>query len=169
MADRVVASDQDSAQDLYSVSLAPTLPPTSPGHTQFERLSTGVINGNGADVATFRRASSDGSRVLFETEERLVALTTSTSRKTSTNDWTASPPASPGARSTATGRSARFFAGASTTTPRRFLHHHRVAVAGDTDVAFDTYERSGNTTTQVTAGAINGNGAVDGVLGGLVQ
>ena len=63
----------------------------------------GEINGNGASDAYFSGASSDGSKVFFETAEQLVS--------------------------------------------------------GDTDSDLDVYERSGGTTTLVSQGQINGNGA----------
>ncbi len=91
-AEQLVSGDTDSSYDIYE---------RSGGTTTL--VSQGQINGNGAFAASFLSASSDGSRVVFETTERLAS--------------------------------------------------------GDTDSSSDIYERSAGTTTQVSKGEINGNGA----------
>ncbi len=88
----LVSGDTDSAYDIYERSGGTTT-----------QVSQGQINGNGAFAAFFAGASSDGSKVFFDTDEQLVS--------------------------------------------------------GDTDSSIDVYERSGGTTTRVSQGQINGNGA----------
>ena len=58
----LVAGDTDSASDVYE---------RSGGVTTL--VSSGPAGGNGAFAAVFRAASTDGSRVFFETSESLVA------------------------------------------------------------------------------------------------
>jgi hypothetical protein len=58
------AQDTDGVQDIYVAGEAPGL------------ISVGHINGNGAFPAQFVGASSDGSKVYFTTDERLVSADT---------------------------------------------------------------------------------------------
>jgi hypothetical protein len=66
-AEPLVSQDTDNSTDLYSRNL-------DTGTTQL--VSTGPDGGNGSFYPEFRRASADGSRVFFNTEERLVSTDT---------------------------------------------------------------------------------------------
>ena len=66
--EKLVAADTDAAADIYQ---------RSGGRTKL--VSIGQINGNGDFAPTFFRASANGSRVLFETTERLVRADTDSS------------------------------------------------------------------------------------------
>ena len=59
----------------------------------------------------------------------------------------------------ATSAASSFLAGASSDGSRVFFITDEQLVSGDTDTSFDIYERSGGTTTWVSQGEINGNGA----------
>jgi hypothetical protein len=61
--------DTDTAKDVFVRSGDKT-----------KRVSMGQINGNGAFDAAFVGASSDGSRVFFETAEQLVAADTDSAK-----------------------------------------------------------------------------------------
>src|SRR5215212_535557 len=50
--------------------------PARANHDVSALVSTGPAGGNGASGAVFRAASEDGSRVLFQTSEQLVAADT---------------------------------------------------------------------------------------------
>jgi hypothetical protein len=58
------------------------------------------------------------------------------------------------------------FAGSSTDGKHVFFDTKEALVPADTDTSTDVYERSGATTTLVSAGAINGNGAFDALYAG---
>ena len=66
--EQLVASDSDSVSDIYMRQ-----------GTTTTRVSVGAINGSGEFVASFRENSSDGSVVVFATEEALVAGDTDSS------------------------------------------------------------------------------------------
>jgi hypothetical protein len=61
-AEQLVGGDTDAVPDLYQ---------RSPGGTT-NRVSAGQINGNGPFQPSFAGASADGTRVFFETGEKLV-------------------------------------------------------------------------------------------------
>ena len=119
------------------------------------------INGNGAFGAGFHGASSDGSKVFFATDEPLVSGDTDSAPATSTSAPGAPRPWSPRARSTATAPSTSASRGASSDGSQVFFNTDEQLVSGDTDSSSDIYERSGGTTTRVSQGQINGNGAFD--------
>jgi hypothetical protein len=66
-AEPLVSQDTDSSTDIYSRNL-------DTGTTQL--ASTGPDGGNGSFYPEFRRASADGSRVFFNTQEQLVSADT---------------------------------------------------------------------------------------------
>jgi hypothetical protein len=63
--ERLAAQDEDNSQDLYRWVGA-----------SVELVSTGPTGGNGVPPATFADASADGSRIFFETSEKLVGADT---------------------------------------------------------------------------------------------
>jgi Tol biopolymer transport system component len=66
-AEQLVSQDTDTRPDIYSRNL-------DTGTTQL--VSTGPDGGNGAFYPEFRRASADGTRVFFNTQEPLVSADT---------------------------------------------------------------------------------------------
>ena len=68
-AEKLVAADTDSAQDIYERSNGTTT-----------QISTGPSGGNGAANVVFDRITRDGSQVFFDTFESLVAGDIDTSR-----------------------------------------------------------------------------------------
>jgi hypothetical protein len=147
-AEKLVSGDTDTRRDLYE---------RSGGTTTW--ISQGQIGGNGAfDVSGRFDASSDGSRIFFETSEKLVSGDTDSQadiyeRSGGTTTWVTQgevngngPFAAEGTNVTSDGLQFIF----TTEEP---------LVSGDTDGQVDVYERSGGTTTWVSQGEIGGNGA----------
>ena len=132
-------------------------------HPRVEHLSDGAINGNAAEDVFFVGASSDGSKIFFETDEPLTADDTDAENDVYERSGGATRRISVG---TVNGNGVFWagFAGASADGSRVFFETEESLVAGDTDTADDIYERSGGVTTQVSVGTINGNGAFDARL-----
>ena len=124
-----------------------------------------VAPATSAAYADFRGASSDGSKVFFHTAEQLVSGDTD-AYQTSTSAPGARRPWSPRARSTATAPSTPTSTEPPATARGSSSHTDEQLVSGDTDSAHDLYERSGGTTTLVSQGQINGNGAFDALFSG---
>jgi hypothetical protein len=153
--EQLVAADTDSAFDIYQFSAgAVTL------------ISAGAINGNGNNQAQFRSASADGTRVFFTTNEQLTA-----------NDIDAVDDIYQRAAGVTTRESATTFNGngafaatflaTSADGSRVFFSSSEKLQAPDTDASVDVYETSAGATKLVSAGTINGNGAVNVTFGGI--
>jgi hypothetical protein len=144
--EQLVSGDTDSSQDIYE---------RSGGTTTW--VSQGVDQGgSGPFDAGFVGASSDGSKVFFQTEEPLDSDDTNPfqdvyERSGGTTTWVSQGSAFTEA----------FFVGASTDGSKVFFGTYDQLDSGDTDSSIDIYERSGGTTTWVTQGEVNGNGAFD--------
>ena len=120
----------------------------------------GTINGNGAFDAFFSGTSSDGSTVFFRTDEPLLAGDTDTSREVYQRTGGVTTRVSKG---TVNGNGVfdASFQGATSDGSRIWFSTAESLLPGDTDAAIDLYERSGGlTTTQLSIGAINGNGNI---------
>ena len=128
-------------------------------------VSAGQINGNGTFGAAFAGASADGSRVFFSHRRDSWSPPTPTARRTSTSAPAARRPGSRPGRSTATAPSPPRSPARRTTARGSSSKPPNSSSAGDTDSSIDVYERSGGTTTRVSAGQINGNGAFDADFG----
>jgi hypothetical protein len=150
----LVASDTDSAGDIYE---------RSGGTTTL--LSTGPDGGNGSQGASFRGASSDGSRVFVETEETLVASDTDSSVDVYERSGGSTTLASTGPAG-GNGSADALFDGASDGGTRVFFQTAGQLVGGDTDSERDVYERSSGTTTLLSTGPAGGNGAQEAVFEG---
>jgi hypothetical protein len=147
-------------------------------HSVLVRVSVGQINGNANNTcgspatspcsASWAGSSSDGSRVFFDTTEQLVSADTDTNVDLYERSNGTTTLVSTGSTATCpiSGGCDAFFAGASQDGTKVFFHTKERLVAGDTDSKFDIYQRSAATTTQVSVGAINGNGAFDAFLTG---
>lgn len=148
------------AAGIATVALASNALSVAADHDLFRRISAGAINGNGAVAATYVGASADGTRVFFETTEGLVGsdsdLVTDIYERSAGTTKLISAGAING-----NGAFAASFAGASADGTRVFFLTSEKLVSADTDAAVDLYQRSAGTTERISAGAINGNLAVD--------
>ena len=147
--EKLTAADTDAAFDVYE---------RSGGATTL--ISTGSPGGNGPNDVTFHAISGDGSRVFFETDERLLAVDTDSEtdvyeRSAGTTSLVSTGPA---------GGNGPFFVafgGVSSNGTRVVFETDEQLVAADTDAFYDVYERAGGTTTLVSTGPAGGNGNLD--------
>ena len=147
--EKLTAGDTDSAFDVYE---------RAGGTTTL--VSTGPAGGNGPDDVIFHAVSRDGTRVFFETTERLVAGDTDSEadvyeRSGGTTTRVSTGPAG--------GNGAFFvaFGGISDDGTRVFFETDERLVTGDTDAFYDVYERAGGATTLLSTGPAGGNGNFD--------
>jgi hypothetical protein len=160
----LIATDTDSG------CVDQTGDPARPCRDIYERFNgtTTLVStgGNGTFDAAFGAASSDGTRVVFVTNESLLAADTDTvydvyQRSGGTTTLLSTGP---------NGGNGAFdagFAAASADATRVFIRTNEKLVASDTDSSLDLYERTGGSTTLASGGQINGNGAVDVFYRGL--
>ncbi len=145
------------------VLIAGSLVPGSPAAADHSVTDLISVGGNGAFNAVFEYATPDGSRVFFETSEKLVAADTDSNRDVYERVGATTALVSTGP----TGGNGAFdadFDEATTDGSRIFFRTAEPLVTADTDARTDNYERSGGSTTLVSAGAVNGNGAFDATL-----
>lgn len=147
--EQLVAGDTDSALDIYE---------RSGGTTTL--VSTGPAGGNGSADAHFKAVSPGGSKVFFETPERLVASDVDSAtdvfeRSSGGTTLVSTGPAG------GNGPSDANFQGASRNGDRVVFATAESMVPGDTDGRRDLYERAGATTTLVSTGPAGGNGAFE--------
>jgi hypothetical protein len=152
----LVAGDTDTAYDIYQ---------REGGTTTL--ISTGPAGGNGNFDAFPDDVSKDGSRVFFETDERLVAGDTDNffdvyERSGSTTTLISTGPTG------GNGMFDTFFHDISTDGGRVFFETDEQLVAGDTDSQADVYERAAGTTTLVSTGT-PGNGNFPAIFAGISQ
>jgi hypothetical protein len=142
--EQLVPADTDSSYDVYErFNNATTL------------VSAGQINGTGAFDAVFRGNSSDGTKVWFETREKLVSADTDNSIDVYERSGGVTTLVSQGTGNFNTTTDS-FFVGASRDGSKVFFSSYDSLTAGDTDASHrDIYMRSGGTTTLVSTG---GNG-----------
>ncbi len=145
--EQLVSADTDSEHDVYE---------RSGGQTKL--VSAGEINGNGAINAFYTGASSDGTKVFFETGEQLVSADTDSVQDVYERSGGQTKLISAG-EINGNGGNAAGYADASSDGTKVFFGTDEQLVSADTDSVQDTYERSGGQTTLVSAGEINGNGA----------
>jgi hypothetical protein len=153
-AEPLVAADTDASVDVYE---------RSGGTTKL--VSAGQINGNGAFGVAFEGASTDGTRVFFRTDEKLVAGDTDGQFDVYERSGGSTKRVSAG-QINGNGAFDAAFEGASADGTRVFFQTAEKLVAGDTDASQDIYQRSSGTTTRVSAGQINGNGAFNAFFAG---
>jgi hypothetical protein len=125
----------------------------------FERSGAAITTrsaGNGAFDATFAGAAGDGSHVLYETEEKVLAQDTDSDvdvyDSAGTTALVSTGPAG------GNGPIDAFFADVSDDGTRAFFTTTESMVATDSDSAADIYERTGGTTSLVSRGSTGGNG-----------
>ena len=135
----------------------------------FERSGAAITRrsaGNGAFDATFAGTAGDGSHVLYETEEKVLAQDTDadvdvydsagTTALVSTGPTGGNGPVD------------AFFADVSEDGARAFFTTAESLVATDSDSVTDVYERAGGTTSVVSHGSGGGNGAVQRIVRGRI-
>jgi hypothetical protein len=143
--EQLAAGDTDSVFDVYQRQSGTTT-----------LLSTGPPGGNGPHDATFRGSSLDGARIFFQTNEALSASDSDASSDVyQRSGGTTTLVSAPG-----NGAFPATFEGNSGDGTRVFFETRESLSAGDTDTFVDVYERSGGTTTLVSAGT-PGNGSFD--------
>jgi hypothetical protein len=139
---QLVSGDTDGVEDVY------------------ER-SGGTTTQLSLDTYDFVAASSDGSKVFFRTFEQLAATDTDNSLDIYERSGGTMTQVTQGQINGNGGYSVGHGANLSTTSDgsKVFFVTDEQLASSDTDSSRDLYERSGGTTTQVTQGQINGNGA----------
>jgi hypothetical protein len=153
---QLVAEDTDSYYDVYLRTEA------GGGLTQTTLVSVGPSGGNGPFNADLVAVSEDGSRVIFQTTEKLDPGDEDFSsqdvyeRSGGTTTWVSRGPEGGTASVAAT------FVGASADGTRVFFRTWEHLIAGDEDACFagqpeerpcfDLYERAGGTTTLISTG-----------------
>jgi hypothetical protein len=153
-AERLVPADTDNAVDIYE---------RFGGNTTL--VSTGPASTNTDDDAAYKGCSDDGTRVFFETDERLTSSDTDSEgdvyeRSGVTTTLLSTGPAG------GNGAVAASFKGASADGSRVFLETSEPLTTGDTDSNVDVYQRSAGTTTLLSTGPAGGNGAKDAYFEG---
>jgi hypothetical protein len=148
-AEKMVAADTDSAQDLYM---------RAGGTTTW--ISTGPSGANGSFSVVFDAISADGSRIFFDTSESLVSADSDAEfdiyqRSGSTTTLISTGPAG------GNGEHSPDFDGISKDGTRVFFSTDEILVSSDTDISFDVYQRFGTTTTHLSIGPDGGNGNID--------
>jgi hypothetical protein len=145
----LASTDTDSAGDVYERSGGTTT-----------QVSQGAINGNQDDHhASFVRASADGSKVFFFTDEQLASTDTDSSVDLYERSNGTTTQVSQGAINGNGANAINVGVFTSQDGSKVFFTTSEQLAATDTDSSDDLYERSNGTTTQVSQGAINGNGA----------
>jgi hypothetical protein len=137
-------------------------------HNTIERMSTGPTGGNGAQSAVFRGAAADGSRVVFQTPEKLVGTDTDAATDVYERAGGATTLLSTGP-SGGNGAFGATFAGISPGGARVVFRTAEPLVTGDTDAAVDLYERAGGVTTLVSTGPFGGNADFNAIFEAMSQ
>src|SRR4051812_48124587 len=110
-------------------------------HDVTERLSFGPTGGNGAIAANYRGISSDGTRVFFQTTEKLVSADTDSAIDLYERSGATTTLISTGPNG-GNGAFAATYSGASQDGTKVFLRTSEKLVSADTDNAIDIYMRS---------------------------
>ena len=129
-------------------------------HDLYRRVSAGQVNGNGPYDAYWAAFSADGTRVFFITDESLVAADTDGWRDVYQRFAGTTTLVSAGQINGNGGYYSDLVATSADGT-RAFFTTNEQLVSGDTDSTTDIYQRFNGTTTRISVGAINGNGAFD--------
>jgi hypothetical protein len=146
--ERLVGADTDSSVDLYKRSGGTTSLVSAPG-----------AGASGApQTATFKRLSADGGTVVFETSEALVGADTDALNDVyQSSGGTTALVSVPGAGSSGSPQGMTF-AAMSADGSRIFFHTTENFIGADSDGLLDAYERSGVTTSLVTAPGVGASG-----------
>jgi hypothetical protein len=155
-AEQLTSTDTDSGWDVYERSGGTTT-----------QVSTGPGGGNSGIESFYGGISVDGSRVFFTSYDALVAGDTDSGRK---DVYERSGGTTTLISTGPTGGSGAYGADFSRVTPDGaivFFRTQEPLVSGDTDTSLDIYKRAGGTTTHLSVGHINGNGAFDAIFRGM--
>lgn len=152
--ERLTAGDTDSQADVYE---------RSGGATSL--VSIGSSGGNGAFPAFFDGASADGTRVFFDTDERLVPSDTDSMQDVYERQAGATSLLSIGPDG-GNGPFPAFFDAASEDGTRVILATDEVLSEPDADAQFDVYQRDGGTMKVLSATADSGNEPFDALYAG---
>ncbi len=178
--EQLVPGDTDNKRDIYVRSFDPSVGEDG-GEYVTRQVSVGPAGGNDSYNALFERASADGTKAFFSTEESLVAADTDKRTDVYMRDLVAgtttlvSRGAAGCAPSCGNGNFDAGFAGATADGSRVFLVTlERLDEAADTDAAVDVYVRDldAESTSLVSRGGEGcvpacGNGAFNATLRGL--
>jgi hypothetical protein len=164
---RVFPRTRLSGAVLATLLVCLALPVTAGGTADStDHLSIGPNGGNGAIDATLVGHSSDGTRAIVATEESLVSADTDTRIDLyeraggATTLLTTGPAGGNGAHDVV-------FGDVSTGGALVVFETTEQLVATDTDSATDVYQRVSGVTTQLSVGAVNGNGAFAATFAGM--
>ena len=150
--EQLVAADTDSTGDVYERFNGTTT-----------LLSTGAAGGNGPHAASFRGASSDGTRVFIETAESLVAGDTDSAIDVYERAGGATTLISTGSAG-GNGSHDALLKAWSASGSRAFFQTQEQLTGSDTDSRVDVYERTSGATSLVSTGPAGGNGPHDALL-----
>jgi hypothetical protein len=142
----LIGADTDTAQDVYERAGGTT-----------RRVSTGLVNGNGAFSAGFSGASADGTRIFFKTNEKLVGADADASQQDIYERAAGTTKLVTAGQINGNGNLPASFNGASADGKRVFFATNEQLVTADTDTSQDVYERSAATTSKIS----DGNSAFD--------
>jgi hypothetical protein len=153
-AERLTAADTDSQADVYE---------RSGGATAL--VSIGSTGGNGAVPAFFDGASADGTRVFFDTDERLESADTDSVQDVYERSGGTTALVSIGPDG-GNGPFPAYFDGASQDGTRVILSTDEVLTDPDADANFDVYRRDGGTISVLSATDDSGNAGFDALYTG---
>ena len=151
--EQLVSGDTDSVLDVYERS----------GRDDDPGLRRGRSTATAPSTPTSDGASSDGSRVFFNTDEQLVSGDTDSPIDIYERSGGTTTQVSQG-QINGNGAFDASSRGASSDGSKVFFTPPSSWSAATPTARYDVYERSGGTTTQVSQGQINGNGAFDASL-----
>jgi hypothetical protein len=153
--EQLASTDTDSARDVYERSGGVTT-----------QLSIGPNGGNSAIDSFYAGASTDGTRAFVLSYDALTANDTDTGRK---DVYERSGGTTTLLSTGGNGPYGAEFDGATPDGTHVFFHTDESLVGTDTDGIADVYEHSGGTTTRVSMGSVNGNGAFIPIYKGVSQ
>ena len=143
----LTSTDTDAARDVYERSGGITT-----------HVSIGPAGGNSAVDSFYGGSSTDGTKVFFVSYDGLTSDDTDTSRK---DVYQRSGSTVTLVSAGGNGAFGADFDGATPDGAHVFFHTDESLAGTDSDGVRDVYERSGTTTTHVSRGPINGNGAFE--------
>ena len=153
--EQLTTTDTDTARDVYERSGGATT-----------QLSIGPNGGNSAIDSFYAGSSTDGTRVFMLSYDPLTANDTDTGRK---DVYERSGGTTTLMSTGGNGPYGAEFDGATPDGTHVFFHTDESLVGSDSDGIADVYDHSGGSTTQVSTGPINGNGAFIPIWKGVSQ
>ncbi len=144
-AEQLVAGDTDSAEDIYE---------------RFAGTTTLVSVGTIGTTFFIDHISDNGTRVLFTTTESLLAADTDSAYDVYERSGGTTTLITTGPQDSPSGSGHSFYGASSPDGTRVYFTTSNQLVASDTGSAQDVYQRSGGSTTLVSAGTHNSFGAV---------